>query len=74
MLSPNTPAFLELHFGVNAAGGILNPLNTRLDADTLAYILQHSDTKVLLADTALGPVAQAAVAQVSEGRLDGLMV
>jgi fatty-acyl-CoA synthase len=65
VLSPNTPSFVELHHGVNACGAIINPLNTRLDADTLAYILQHSAAKVLLADTALGPAAAAACAQLA---------
>ena len=67
VLSPNTPAFVELHHGVNAAGGVLNPLNTRLDAGTLAYILGHSEAKVLFADTALGPVAKAAVELLAAG-------
>lgn len=65
VLSPNTPAFVELHHGVNACGAAINPLNTRLDAGTLAYILAHSAANVLLADTALGPAAAAACAQLA---------
>mmetsp|Transcript_25600 Transcript_25600/g.82619 ORF Transcript_25600/g.82619 Transcript_25600/m.82619 type:complete len:594 (+) Transcript_25600:441-2222(+) len=47
--------------GINAAGAVVNPLNTRLDAGTLAYILGHSQTKVLLADTSLAALAQQAI-------------
>jgi len=41
-LCPNTPAMLEAHYGVPAAGGILVTINTRLSADEIAYILKHS--------------------------------
>ncbi len=50
IMAPNTPAMLEAHFGVPAVGAVLNPLNIRLDADTLAFILRHAETKVLLTD------------------------
>ena len=62
ILSPNTPAFVEAHHGVNAAGGVINPLNTRLDAATVAYILEHCEAKVLLADTALADTTRGALA------------
>lgn len=65
VLSPNTPAFVEAHYGVNAAGALINPLNTRLDASTLAYILGHSEAKVVLADASLGPTAAAAIAELA---------
>lgn len=61
ILSPNTPAFVEAHFGVNMAGAVLNPLNIRLDDETLAYILGHSGAKVLLTDSAFVSLASAAV-------------
>src|SRR6478672_6089582 len=41
-LLPNSPAMLEAHFGVPAAGGILVTVNTRLSSDEIAYILEHS--------------------------------
>jgi fatty-acyl-CoA synthase len=47
---PNVPAMYELHFGVAMAGGVLNTLNTRLDADTIAFMLQHAEAKVLFTD------------------------
>lgn len=46
VVSPNTPAMLEAHFGVPMSGGILNTLNTRLDPAAIAFILEHSETKV----------------------------
>src|SRR4029434_10624255 len=47
---PNVPAMLEAHFGVPMIGPVLNSINTRLDARTIAYILEHDEAKVLLTD------------------------
>src|SRR5512145_3283787 len=47
---PNVPAMLEAHFGVPMIGAVLNTINTRLDARTIAYILEHGEAKVLLTD------------------------
>src|SRR5439155_9787577 len=47
---PNVPAMLEAHFGVPMMGAVLNTINTRLDARTIAYILEHGEAKVLLTD------------------------
>ena len=41
VMLPNVPAMLEAHYGVPMAGAVLNTINTRLDADTVAYILEH---------------------------------
>src|SRR5439155_1684921 len=49
-LLPNVPAMLDAHFGVAMAGAVLNTINTRLDARTIAYILEHGEAKVLLTD------------------------
>jgi fatty-acyl-CoA synthase len=65
ILSPNTPAFVEVHHGVNACGAVVNPLNTRLDASTLAYILEHSECKVLLADTAFAETTRKALDELA---------
>ena len=46
----NTPAMLECHYGVPMTGGVLNTLNTRLDAPILAFTLDHAETKVLIVD------------------------
>ncbi len=64
VMCPNTPELFEAHFGVAMAGGVLNAINTRLDVDTVAYILDHSDAKVLLTDTAFSQTVQAALARV----------
>jgi fatty-acyl-CoA synthase len=50
VMLPNVPALLEAHFGVPMAGAVLNAINTRLDAAAIAYILEHSGAKLLLAD------------------------
>src|SRR4029434_5303390 len=47
---PNVPAMLEAHFGVPMIGAVLNTINTRLDARTIAYILEHGAANVLLPD------------------------
>jgi fatty-acyl-CoA synthase len=51
VLCPNIPPILEAHFGVPLAGGILVPINYRLAADEIAYILEHSGARFLLVDT-----------------------
>lgn len=63
ILAPNTPAMLEAHYGVPMAGAVLNPLNTRLDPASIAHILDHGETKVLLCDRELAATARAALAQ-----------
>ena len=64
-LLPNIPAQVEAHFGVPAAGAVLNAINTRLDTDTVAYILDHGGAKVLIADSALVDLAEAAMAKMA---------
>jgi fatty-acyl-CoA synthase len=59
----NSPAMLEAHFGVPAAGGILVAVNNRLSSTEIGYILQHSGARYLLADTTLE--AQAGLAGLS---------
>ncbi|MGQ9367245.1 long-chain-fatty-acid--CoA ligase [Azospirillum sp. ST 5-10] len=60
-LIPNTPAMLEAHYGVPGAGAVLNAVNTRLDAATVAFILEHAESRVLLVDRGLAGVARAAL-------------
>ena len=52
-LAFNTPEIFEAHYSVPMTGGILNTINIRLDAKTIAYILEHSDAKVLVVDRQL---------------------
>jgi fatty-acyl-CoA synthase len=61
---PNIPAQAEAHFGVPACGAVLNTINTRLEPDTVAYILDHGEAKVLLVDPQFLPVAAQAIEQM----------
>src|SRR4051795_11486201 len=56
VLSPNTPALLEAHFGVPAAGGVLVAINARLSAPEVRSILEHSGARTVLVDAELLPV------------------
>jgi fatty-acyl-CoA synthase len=60
VLSPNTPALFELHFAVPLCGAVLNTINTRLEPETVAYILRHSDSRLVICDSALVPLLRAA--------------
>ncbi len=64
VLAPNIPPLLEAHYGVPMTGGVLNALNTRLDAATIAFILEHGGAKVLIADREFSEVVEAALAQL----------
>ena len=57
-LSPNTPALLEAHFAVPAAGGVLVAVNTRLDSGEIGYILEHSGSRFLFVDDALAHLVE----------------
>ncbi|WP_179379525.1 AMP-binding protein [Jannaschia marina] len=61
-LLPNVPAQVEASFGVPACGGVLNTINTRLDVDTVGYILGHGGAKVLLVDSQFLDLAESACA------------
>jgi fatty-acyl-CoA synthase len=66
VLAPNTAEMFEAHFGVAMAGAVLNTINFRLDADTVAYILAHAESKILMIDRQFAALASQALA-----RLDG---
>ena len=53
VIATNTPEMVEAHFGIAMAGAVLNSINVRLDSDTIAYILNHSEAKVLVVDRQL---------------------
>src|SRR5216683_240055 len=55
LMAPNVPEAFEAHFGVPMAGAVLNALNIRLDAETIAFILRHGEAKVLITDTGFSP-------------------
>lgn len=66
VMAPNIPALYEAHFGVPMAGATLLALNTRLDADTTAYILEHSQARVLLCDREFSTLMASVLPQVSQ--------
>jgi fatty-acyl-CoA synthase len=66
VLAPNTHLLLEAHYGVPAAGAVLVAMNTRLAAAEIAYILEHSGARLVLADADYEPVLSAALGQVAE--------
>jgi fatty-acyl-CoA synthase len=57
----NTPEMFESHFSVPMAGAVLNTINTRLDAETVAYIIDHAESKLFICDRQLWPVLQQAL-------------
>jgi fatty-acyl-CoA synthase len=61
----NSPAMLEAHYGVPMTGAVLHAINTRLDPGVIAFMLDHAETKVLLADTEFAPTIKEALAQAS---------
>jgi fatty-acyl-CoA synthase len=61
VFAPNSPAVFELHFAVPATGGVLCTINTRLEPETVAYILDHSAAKVVIVDARVRPVLDAAL-------------
>ena len=64
IMAPNTPQMLEAHYAVPMLGAVLCPINVRLDAVAVEFILRHSETKVLLTDTEFAAVIAPAVADV----------
>lgn len=66
VIAANTPELFESHYGIPMCGAVLNAMNTRLDADTIAYILDHSDAKVLIADTQFSPAVKVALELLGE--------
>jgi len=63
VLAPNVPALLEAHYAVPMLGAVLNTINIRLDSATVAYILDHGEASVLIADTEFAATAKAALDQ-----------
>ena len=66
IMAPNEPAMLEAHFGVPMAGAVLNALNIRLDAASIAWMLNHARSRVLIADAAFAGVVEEALARLDD--------
>ena len=61
IIAANTPELFEAHYSIPMTGGVINTINTRLDAETIAYILDHSDAKLLITDTQFSPTMKKAL-------------
>jgi len=61
VIATNIPAFYEGLFGIPAAGAVINPINIRLDADAIAFILDHGEAKVVMTDTEFAPTVREAL-------------
>jgi fatty-acyl-CoA synthase len=68
VMLPNTPPMVEAHFGVPMAGAVLNTLNTRLDPEAIAFMLDHGEAKAVLVDPEFAGVMQKAIAMRKEAR------
>jgi fatty-acyl-CoA synthase len=62
VLLPNVPAMVEAHFGIPMAGAVLNTLNTRLDPEAIAFMLDHGEAKAVIVDPEFAAVLQKALA------------
>lgn len=62
VMLPNIPAMYEAHFAIPMTGAVLNAINIRLDKETVAFILQHSSTKLIICDTEYRVTIEAALA------------
>ncbi|WP_431857714.1 acyl-CoA synthetase [Azospirillum sp.] len=68
VMAPNIPEAFEAHFGPAMIGAVLNALNIRLDAEALAFILDHGEAKVLITDREFSGVMAKAVALLDPAR------
>jgi len=66
VMLPNIPQMLEAHFGVPMTGAVLNTLNTRLDAEAIAFMLKHGEAKVLITDREFSTTVAKALAMLEK--------
>ena len=66
ILCANLPEMFEAHFAVPMTGAVLNAINIRLDAATVQFILEHGEAKLFLVDREFGPVAEQALAGMTQ--------
>src|ERR1700682_6033655 len=64
IIASNIPEMIEAHFAVPMLGSVLNPLNTRLDAANVAFLLMHGSAKVLIVDAEFAPLVRQALQQI----------
>ncbi|OIS98552.1 PREDICTED: acetate/butyrate--CoA ligase AAE7, peroxisomal-like [Nicotiana attenuata] len=70
VIAPNVPAMYEAHFGIPMAGAVLNAVNVRLNADTIAFLLGHCSAAVVMVDQEFFPLAEEAL-KVLENKSNG---
>src|SRR3569832_2599996 len=70
---PNTPPMVDAHFGIPMAGAVLNTLNTRLDPETVAFMLDHGEAKAVIVDPEFAPVMKKAIA-LRQSKSDVLVI
>ena len=68
VMLPNTPPMVEAHFGIPMAGAVLNALNTRLDPEAIAFMLEHGEAKAVIVDPEFAATMQKAIALRREAR------
>jgi fatty-acyl-CoA synthase len=66
VLLPNTPPMVEAHFGIPMLGAVLNTLNTRLDAETVAFMLRHGGARALITDREFSATVAAALDRLDQ--------
>ncbi|KAJ6849047.1 putative AMP-dependent synthetase and ligase superfamily protein [Iris pallida] len=66
VIAPNVPAIYEAHFGVPMAGAVLNCVNIRLNASTIAFLLEHSSAEVVMVDQEFFPLADEALKIIAD--------
>jgi fatty-acyl-CoA synthase len=66
VMASNTPEMFEAHYGVPMAGGVINALNTRLDAEAVAFMLSHGEAQLLITDTVFAPTVSRALAMLDK--------
>src|SRR5690606_29954641 len=66
VMLPNTPPMVEAHFGVPMSGAVLNCINTRLDAAAIAFVLEHSASRILIVDREFAPQVATALAALRD--------
>ena len=62
VMLPNTPPMVEAHFGIPMAGAVLNTLNTRLDPEAVAFMLDHGEAKAIVVDPEFAAIVKKALA------------
>ena len=64
VMLPNIPVMWECHFGIPMAIGVLNAINTRLDSNTVQFILEHGEAKLFIYDSEYGPIVEQALEKI----------